>query len=153
MIDNLFFLNKYGYFETTLHIDGQTTSRICNPSLVTNPWGWHFKVGKNTEKSFENPKNLKNIIYEERLTTFGLNNSEESQQRGDLIFMYKLTKGYESLKWENNNLKIRMRTIKAEFKENVLVLKGDMIFVERWTWGITSSSTECYLIGTNYHTK
>ena len=42
------------------------------------------------------------MSYEERLEALGLATLEdELRKRVDLIHMYKLTKGYESISWEN----------------------------------------------------
>ena len=41
------------------------------------------------------------MSYENRIKVLELTTLKEPRQRGDLIYMYKLTKGYESIKWEN----------------------------------------------------
>ena len=38
---------------------------------------------------------------EDRLKVLGLTTLEEQRKRGDLIYMYKLTKSHESIQWEN----------------------------------------------------
>ena len=57
------------------------------------------------------------------LKTLVISTLEERRKRGDLIYIYKLTKDHESLHWENNTLTIDRETIKPIFKEKSSVLK------------------------------
>ena len=45
------------------------------------------------------------MSYEDRLKVVELTTLEERRKRVDLIYMYKLTKGYESTQWENMPVK------------------------------------------------
>ena len=63
------------------------------------------KLEKIQKKATKIPNKLKNMSYEYRLKALGLTTLEERRRRGDLIYMYKLNKGHESVQWENNTLK------------------------------------------------
>ena len=63
------------------------------------------KLEKIQKKATKIPNKLKNMSYEYRLKALGLTKLEERRRRGDLIYMYKLNKGHESVHWENNILK------------------------------------------------
>ena len=41
------------------------------------------------------------MSYEDRFKVLELTTLEERRKRGDLIYIHKLTKGYESIQWEN----------------------------------------------------
>ena len=63
------------------------------------------KLEKIERRTTKISKKLKNMKYEDKFKYLGLTTLEEHRKRGDLIYMYKLTKGYDSIKWENNNQK------------------------------------------------
>ena len=54
-----------------------------------------FKLEKIQRRATKIPNKLKNLSYEcyDKLKSFGLTTLEERWKRGDLIYIYKLTKG------------------------------------------------------------
>ena len=67
--------------------------------------------------------------YDDRLKTLGLTTLEERRKRGDLINMFKITKGYESVCWKNNQVQSDRVSRKQNLKRKVQ--KEVMTFVER----------------------
>jgi hypothetical protein len=73
------------------------------------------KLEKIQRKATKIPTALKNISYDDRLKILGLTTLEERRKRGDLIYMFKITKGYESICWENS----QVQSDRASRKQNL----------------------------------
>ena len=59
------------------------------------------QLEKIQRRAIKIPRQMKNMSYEDELKVQEITTLEERWKRGYLIYMYKLTKGYESIKWEN----------------------------------------------------
>ena len=73
------------------------------------------KLEKIQRRATKIPTALKNMSYDDRLKTLGLTTLEERRKRGDLICMFKITKGYESICWENS----QVQSDRASRKQNL----------------------------------
>ena len=65
-------------------------------------------------------EHIQNTQSLDMLKLFGLITLDRRRSNGDLIYMYKLTKMYESLKWKNNILKIEIEVRRANLQGKFL---------------------------------
>ena len=52
------------------------------------------------------PTSMRNLGYEARLRSWGINRLEDMRVRGDLIQMYKSVNGLDEIRWEDDPIKL-----------------------------------------------
>ena len=73
------------------------------------------------------PGHIWSMRFKDRLKTLGMTTREERCKTGDLVYMYKLTKGYESVHWETSEIK----SDKASRKQDIIsrIESEDLIII------------------------